>query len=244
MKILVPAIPLALVVTFSLTAAQRLCGQYDELVLPPYTVYNNLWGQGDDPNGIQCTEATRISDKTIAWTTDFNWAGNPNQAKSFAIVALSFTPVQMSQVTSMPTEIEYEYESVDKTLVANVAYDMFLSSSSDGETYTYEVKVWLTTFGIIAPFVEDPMNPILANVTVAGVNFKLYRGMDSNVTVFTYVATANINRFNGDFKEFFTNLPDAKRLNDQYLVDAMAGTEPSHGKAELIVSKYSLAIIS
>uniref|UniRef100_M4BQB0 Cell 12A endoglucanase n=1 Tax=Hyaloperonospora arabidopsidis (strain Emoy2) TaxID=559515 RepID=M4BQB0_HYAAE len=244
MKILVPAIPLALVATSSLTAAQRFCGQYDLKVVPPYTVYNNLWGQADDSNGTQCTEVTRISDESIAWTTDFKWAGSRYQVKSFANAALTFTPVKMSQVASMPTVIEYKYESVDDTLITNVAYDMLLSPHPEGE-FTYELMVWLATFGGAAPLARsyDPMVPVKANVTVAGVNFNLYEGMNGNVTVLTYLATGSINRFSGNLQDFVEKLPNPKLLDDQYLVKAETGTEPFQGDAKLIVSKFSLEII-
>uniref|UniRef100_A0AAV1V862 Uncharacterized protein n=1 Tax=Peronospora matthiolae TaxID=2874970 RepID=A0AAV1V862_9STRA len=244
MQILVTAIPLALVATLSLTAAQPFCGQYHLKVVPPYTVYNNLWGQADDPKGTQCTEVTRVSDESIGWMTHFNWTGSRYQVKSFANVALTFTPVKMSQVASIPTVIEYKYEDVDDTLITNVAYDMFLGPQPQGE-FKYELMVWLATYGGAAPLARsyDPMVPIKANVKVGGVTFNLYEGMNGDVTVLTYLATKNTNRFNGDLKEFVEKLPNPKLLDDQYLVKAEAGTEPFQGNATLVVSKFSLGVI-
>uniref|UniRef100_A0AAV1V5I5 Uncharacterized protein n=1 Tax=Peronospora matthiolae TaxID=2874970 RepID=A0AAV1V5I5_9STRA len=244
MKILVPAIALALVATLSSTAAQRFCGQNDQKALPPYTVYNNLWGQANDPKGTQCTEATRVSDNAIAFTTKFTWTGGQYQVKSFANAALTFAPVKMSQVKSMPTEVQYEFKETDNSLITNFAYDMFLRPDPQANN-KYEVMVWLATFGNAAPLADKyPAKPIKENVKVGGVTFNLYKGMNGKVTVFTFLATVNTNRFKGDLRNFFTQLPDPKLLDDQYLVKAETGTEPFQGHAEMVVSKYSLEIIS
>jgi xyloglucan-specific endo-beta-1,4-glucanase len=203
-----------------------------------------MWGLTDDPKGTQCTEVTKSSGKTIAWVTNFNWGGSRYQVKSFANAALSFAPVQMSKVKSMPTALEYKYQS-DGSTITNVAYDMFLSSTQDGK-YEYELMVWLTVLGGAAPLSRtyDPMVPIKSNVVVDNVTFNLYEGMNGKVTVYTYVATKNTNSFKADLKNFVKNLPNPKVLDNQYLLKAETGTEPFQGKGTFTVSAYSLEIIS
>ncbi|ETI37090.1 hypothetical protein F441_16730 [Phytophthora nicotianae CJ01A1] len=239
MKFLIPA-TLAVAAVASSANAQEYCGRNDLKVVGDYTVYNNLWGQDNDKTGKQCTEVTGSTSTSVSWQTSFNWAGDSWQVKSFANAALKFQPKQVSAITSMPTTMKYEY-TYDGNIIANVAYDLFTSSSESGEI-EYELMVWLAALGGAWPL-TDSGKPI-KSVTLGGVDFDLYQGMNKKVKVFSYVAKKTAKSFTADLKQFFDELPADNTLpQTQYLQKVEAGTEPFQGKnAKFVVSTYSVQV--
>ncbi|KAL4151048.1 hypothetical protein PRNP1_010434 [Phytophthora ramorum] len=239
MKFLVPA-TLALAAVASTASAQEYCGRDDNKVVGPYTVYNNLWAEDNDPKGKQCTEVTGSTSSSVSWQTSFNWAGDSWQVKSFANAALKFSPKQVSAITSMPTSIKYAY-TYDGKIIANVAYDLF-TSSSEGGSVEYELMVWLSALGGAWPLTETG-KPI-KSLKMGGVDFDLYQGMNKNVKVFSYVAKKTATSFTGDLKQFFDQLPSDNTIPaTQFLQKIEAGTEPFQGtNAKLVVTNYSVQI--
>ncbi|KAH7489063.1 Inactive glycoside hydrolase XLP1 [Phytophthora ramorum] len=75
--------------------------------------------------------------------TSFNWNGTSWQVKSFANAALRFDPVQLADVKSIPSTIEYDYK-YDGKIITNVAYDLFTSATANG-TVEYELMNGNTT---------------------------------------------------------------------------------------------------
>ncbi|OWY96007.1 LOW QUALITY PROTEIN: Glycoside hydrolase [Phytophthora megakarya] len=149
-------------------------------------ICNESFAFGDnDPSGNQCTTIDGSSSSKISWHTEFNWAGDNWQVKSYANAALFFTPKQVAAISSIRTTMQYIY-MYDGNIIANVAYDLFTSSSVDGAV-EYELMVWLAALGGAWPLTNSGKS--IESVTVKGVNFNLYPGMNKNVKVFTYVAT-------------------------------------------------------
>ncbi|KAJ8577127.1 hypothetical protein ON010_g2084 [Phytophthora cinnamomi] len=239
MKFLLPA-TVAVVTLTSSVSAQQYCGRDDKKVVGDYTVYNNLWAEENDPKGGQCTEVTGSSSSSVSWQTSFNWAGDSWQVKSFANAALTFSPKQVSTVKSIPTSIAYKY-TYDGNIIANVAYDLFTSSSASGDV-EYELMVWLSALGGAWPL-TDSGKPI-KTVTAGGVEFDLYQGYNKKVKVFSYVAKKPATTFTGDLKYFFDQLPANNTLpQTQYLQKVEAGTEPFQGKnATFVVSSYTAQV--
>ncbi|KAL3656453.1 hypothetical protein V7S43_018678 [Phytophthora oleae] len=236
MKFLVSA-TLAFAALVSSTEGQQYCGRDDFKVVGDYTVYNNLWGEDNDKTGGQCTEVTGSSSSSVSWKTKFNWAGDNWQVKSYANAALKFTPKQVSAISSIPTTMDYTY-TFDGHIIANVAYDLFTSSAANGEI-EYELMVWLAALGGPWPL-TDSGKPI-KTVTIGGVEFDLFQGMNKKVKVFSYVAKKTAYKFSADLKKFFNELPANNTLpQTQFLVKLEAGTEPFQGKnGEMIVKSYS-----
>lgn len=52
-----------------------MCGQWDNTVTGPYTLYNNLWGRDDADSGSQCTTLDGLSGSTIKWHAKWTWVG-------------------------------------------------------------------------------------------------------------------------------------------------------------------------
>ncbi|KAI7115445.1 hypothetical protein KC352_g34343, partial [Hortaea werneckii] len=131
---------------------------------------------------------------------------------------------------------------------ADVAYDMFTSSSADGSE-EFEVMVWLANLNagpISSSYSASGDAETIATPNVAGYDWSLYKGSNGAQTVYSFLPSDSINSFSGDVYEFFTYLINDQGFDEsQYLVSAGAGTEAFVGQnAEFTVSAYSLEIES
>ncbi|ETP35019.1 hypothetical protein F442_16736 [Phytophthora nicotianae P10297] len=236
------------VVTLSAFAAstyaeKAMCGDWDTAVVGDYTLYNNLWGKDNDPGtGHQCTTllSTSADNSTIGWTTNYKWGGITWNVKGYPNVGLHFKPLELANVESIPTTINYTYEH-EPTTTANVAYDLFTSSTPDGD-FEFEIMVWLAAIGTAWPLSSEGKN--IKNITVSGVEFMLNHGVNGNMTVFSYVASKLTENFSGDLTEFIDNLPkDVAPDVKQYLTKVQCGTEAYHAEnATMTVSAYTVAV--
>jgi xyloglucan-specific endo-beta-1,4-glucanase len=126
-------------------------------------------------------------------------------------------------------------------LVANVACDLFLSSTANGDS-EYEIMIWLAALGGAGP-ISATGSPI-ASVDIAGVSWKLYSGMNGAMHVYSFVAEGRTESFQGDLREFFGYLESNQGLGTGlYLTDVQAGTEPFTGQdARFEVSAYEVRV--
>lgn len=126
-------------------------------------------------------------------------------------------------------------------LVADVAYDMFLSSSADGDA-EYEIMVWLAALGGAGPISSTGQS--VATTTIGGVSFDLWSGKNGNMQVYSFVASSEAQSFSGDLLDFFQYLEQNQGLQSSlYLTDVQAGTEPFTGSdAEFTTSTYSVTV--
>lgn len=126
------------------------------------------------------------------------------------------------------------------SVVANVAYDMFLSSSASGSN-EYEIMVWLAALGNAGPI--SSTGSAIATTNINGVNWKLYKGPNGSMTVYSFVAESTVTSFGGDMLAFFTYLINNQGLSSSlYLIDVQAGTEPFTGSAKVTTASYSAAV--
>jgi xyloglucan-specific endo-beta-1,4-glucanase len=126
-------------------------------------------------------------------------------------------------------------------MVANVAYDLFTSSSASGSS-EYEVMIWLAALGGAGP-ISSSGSPV-ATPTIAGVSWKLYEGWNGNMHVYSFVASSQVKSFSGDLKAFLTYLTSNFGMSSsQYLTSLGAGTEPFTGSnAVLTTTAYSAVV--
>lgn len=133
----------------------------------------------------------------------------------------------------------HSYSTED--IVANVAYDLFLSSTPDGSE-EYEIMVWLGALGGAGP-ISSTGSPI-ATVTISGHSWDVWVGPNGAMTVYSFVAQSPINSYSGDLRDFFTYLENNQGLSSSlYLLTVQAGTEPFTGSADLQVSSYSASVV-
>lgn len=126
-------------------------------------------------------------------------------------------------------------------IVANVAYDLFTSSSSTGSN-EYEIMIWLGALGGAGP-ISSTGSPI-ATVTLSGKSFQLYYGLNGSMKVYSFVASSkNENNFSGNLLDFISYLTQNQGMpTSQYLLSSGAGTEPFVGSSAKLTSTYSLSL--
>ncbi|KAI9285266.1 endoglucanase A precursor [Umbelopsis sp. AD052] len=216
-----------------------MCGQWDSVVDGSYTIYQDLWGEGAATSGSQCTTVNSLSGSTLSWSTSWSWAGASSSVKSFANAALNFTPKQLSAIKSIP--ITWKWSYTGSNIVADVAFDMFTSSSATGSSQ-YEIMIWLAALGGAGP-ISSTGSPIYT-FTNAGVTWNLYSGPNGSTTVYSFVASSTVNSLSTDVLAFFTFLESKSLISSsQYLTNVQAGTEPFTGSnAVLSVSAYSAVV--
>ncbi|KAI1330611.1 endoglucanase A precursor [Xylariaceae sp. FL0255] len=217
--------------------ATTFCGQYDSTTVSEYIVYNDLWGEANG-SGSQCTTYTSLSGTTIDWSTSWSWSGGTSDVKSFANVVISATAKELSAISSIPSTWSWSYTG--SGIVADVAYDMFTSSTASGSSQ-YEVMVWLAALGGAGPI--SSTGSTIATPTIDGTTWKLYYGLNGSMKVYSFVASSEVTSFNSDLKAFFTYLIDNEGMSSsQYLTSLGAGTEAFDGTDAVLTSKYSVAI--
>jgi xyloglucan-specific endo-beta-1,4-glucanase len=125
-------------------------------------------------------------------------------------------------------------------MIANVAYDLFTSSTTSGSA-EYEIMIWLAAIGGAGP-ISATGQPI-ATVTLAGNSWKLYNGKNGQMNVFSFVAAGEVKNFKGDLMEFANYLTSKQGMpKSQILQSVGAGTEPFSGNnAVLTTSAYSMS---
>ncbi|KAL2840267.1 concanavalin A-like lectin/glucanase domain-containing protein [Aspergillus pseudodeflectus] len=216
------------------------CGQWDTVTSGDFILYNNLWGQDNADSGSQCTGLDSGSGNSIAWHTSWSWSGGEYNVKSFANAAYQFTATQLSALSSIPTTWEWQY-TTGSGVVANVAYDLFTTSSPGGSS-EYEIMIWLAALGGAGPISSTGSS--IASVTLGGVSWNLWYGWNGNMQVYSFVASSTTESFSADLVDFISYLENSQGLSSsQYLTHVQAGTEPFVGSnANFVTSSYSVSV--
>ncbi|KAJ4346174.1 hypothetical protein N0V95_005638 [Ascochyta clinopodiicola] len=214
------------------------CGQYDSQIQGPYTIYNNLWGRDKATSGSQCTGVDGLSGSTLKWHTKWSWAGGEGHVKSYANVVTKTAQKALYAIGSLPSTWSWTYTG--SNIIGNVAYDLFTGATATG-TQEYEVMIWLSAIGGAGP-ISSTGSPI-ATVTIAGNQFKLWKGPNNQMTVFSFVAVNPIKNFNGDLNKFLVYLRGYQGLpRDQILQSVGAGVEPFSGSnAVFTTTSYTMS---
>ncbi|KAB8073615.1 putative xyloglucan-specific endo-beta-1,4-glucanase A [Aspergillus leporis] len=234
--------PLVLASLASAAAINRrsdMCGQWDTATTSKFTLYNNLWGKGNADSGSQCTGLDSDNGNSIAWHTSWSWTGGAGQVKSYANVAYNFQATQLSKLSSIPTT--WKWTNTGSSIVADVAYDLFTSSSASGSE-EYEIMIWLAALGGAGPI--SSTGSAIATPTVAGKNWSLYKGPNGQMTVFSFVASSTTEDFSADLNDFLKYLQENQGMpSSQYLTHVQAGTEPFSGSnVKFVTSDYSVSV--
>ncbi|KAK1622661.1 family 12 glycosyl hydrolase [Colletotrichum phormii] len=218
--------------------ATTYCGQWDSAVTGTYTVYNNLWGMSSG-SGSQCTTLTGLSGSNLQWSTAWSWSGGQYNVKSYANAVVNVSKKALSAISSIPSTWNWSYSGTG--IVANVAYDLFTSSTATGDAQ-YEIMIWLGSLGGAGPI--SATGSTIATPTVAGRTWNLYKGVNGQMTVFSFVAPSNVQSFSGDLKAFATYLINNQGLpSSQILQSIGAGTEPFVGSnAKFTTTAYTASL--
>ncbi|VDB91683.1 unnamed protein product [Peniophora sp. CBMAI 1063] len=228
------------------TRATTYCGQYDQVTAGTYTLFTDEWGVGSGVSGSGCATITSQSSNTIAWTNTWTWSGGSG-IKSYTNVQQNANANRkLSSIGTMNSIWKWSY-SIGSSAVANVAYDMFTSSTSGGSSQ-YEIMVWLANYnaGPISYNYNSAGQPVAikSSISVAGHTWNLYEGTNGANVVFSFLPTSGtITSFSGDLKAFFTYLINNEGLSSsQYLTTLQAGSEATSGSGTLTTSSYTVNI--
>ncbi|KAH6657211.1 xyloglucan-specific endo-beta-1,4-glucanase A [Truncatella angustata] len=215
------------------------CDSFGSLTTGGFTIYHNNWGAADATSGSQCTYFNSLSSGSVAWSTSWTWAGGAGKVKSYSNVALENVNKQLSAISSIPST--WKWSQTGSSVVADVAYDLWLSSTSGGSN-AYEIMIWLGAYGGAGPI--SATGSAIATTTIGGVSYKLYYGLNGSVKVYSFVATTTVTSFSADLKLFFTYLTSNQGVPTSYYVTSLqAGTEPFSGSnAVLTTSAYTISV--
>ncbi|KIY42995.1 glycoside hydrolase family 12 protein [Fistulina hepatica ATCC 64428] len=226
--------------------ATSYCGQYDSVTSGNYILYLDQWGLDDATSGSDCASITSSSGSEIAWSATWTWTGGTG-VKAYTNVALnSGLNQKLSAISSIPTSWSWS-QSITSSSVADVAYDLFTSSSSGGSN-EYEIMIWLsnTNSGPISYTYSSSgdAEPIASSISIGGYTWDLYYGSNGSNYVYSFlVQSGTITSFSSDIMDFFDYLVDYEDFStSQYLTTVEAGTEETSGSATLTTSSYSVSI--
>ncbi|UIZ20697.1 hypothetical protein KXD40_000435 [Peronospora effusa] len=149
-------------------------------------------------------------------------------------------PVLLSIVKAINSRMDYTVFNNKRDTVADVAYDLFTSSTPRGKKEN-EIMIWLTAIGGALPIGAN-RDQKLTTATIAGYQWHYYVGKNGDMNVYSFVATQQVSAFRGNLMEFFQHV---KLNTNQYLIKVECGTEPFVGtNVTLKVSHYSAAIVT
>jgi len=227
----------------SVAASQTITGAFDCLTSGQFTLCQNLWGA----IGGQNSTLISTSGDSISWETEWTWANNQNNVKSYANVESSVAKgIQLSNLASAPTSWSWTYKTQSSGIRADVSYDIWLGNSANGSpassASSFEIMIWLSGKGGIQPVGSQTTT----GVSIAGYTWNLWKGPNSNWEVLSFVsANGDITNFNADLNDFFTYLIDTQGVSSSMFLQAVqTGTEPFTGNADLLINSFSLTASS
>ncbi|KAG5735304.1 putative xyloglucan-specific endo-beta-1,4-glucanase A [Termitomyces sp. T112] len=235
---------LSLAIATASSFAQTITGQYDCIPAGSYTLCQNLWGMSSGV-GSQSSTLNSASGNSVAWSTTWTWANNPNNVKSYPnVISNSAKGKQLQSIQSAPTSWNWSYQSQSSGIRADVSYDIWFGTAASGEpaslASSYEIMIWLSGLGGIQPVGSQ----IASGISIAGHTWNLWKGPNSNWQVISFVsASGDITSFSADLKEFFNYLVANQGVaGTQYVQAIQAGTEPFTGSATLVTNSYSVSL--
>ncbi|TFK37098.1 concanavalin A-like lectin/glucanase [Crucibulum laeve] len=214
------------------------CGQWDSITAGSYSLLLDQWGKDGASSGSDCASLTSLSGTTIAWKNTWSWTGG-NGVKSYTNIQLNNgLNKQLSAIKSIPATWKWS-QSTSGTVVANVAYDLFTSTTSGGNNVN-EIMIWLANINagpISAVYNSDGTpKPVASNVSLAGHSWNVYSGSNGANNVFSFLPSngAAVTSFSGDLNTFLKYLTSSQGVStSQYLKTAQGGTEATSGSATL-----------
>lgn len=239
--LIVAGTTLTVAVTQDAQADTTICDPVGSTVVSNrYVVMNNRWGS----SGPHCINAT--ADGFVITTQD-NSAPTNGAPVSYPAIYLgchygncspgSGLPRQVSQISTAPSSITYQYVSGG---AYDAAYDIWLdpTARTTGNN-AMEVMIWLNRQGPIAPIGGSPQ----ATVAIAGQTWSVWRGSNGSNNVISYTLASPISGLNFDVKDFLADVRNRGAITDAwYLTSIQAGFEPWNGGVGLAVTSFSAGI--
>ncbi|TRM60180.1 concanavalin A-like lectin/glucanase domain-containing protein [Schizophyllum amplum] len=225
------------------------CGQWDVVTYNQYSLLLDQWGKDNAESGQTCASITSASGDSIAWTTTFTWTGTSDTGvKAYPNLQLDDVSGQIGSISSMPTSWSWSLTDASSDIVANIAYDIFTSSTAGGSN-EFEIMIWMANYNA-GPIsytynAEGNPTPVAESVSIAGSTWDVYHGSNGSNEVYSFLTSdgSEVTSFDGDAYDFFSYLiSDQGFSTSQYLTTFQAGTEQTLGSGTLVTSSYSASI--
>lgn len=232
--------------TTSAVAAQDLCGNNGNLILPntPWIVYNMLYNAAQTV-GTQCTAydsqvTAADGTKQVKWSSETNIdlvQGTSNVPKGYSFVGLTQNlETELSAISSIPAS--YTWTRTNTTAFkGNTCFD-FMTSDTKGDSTSsnaQELMLWLQYEGGQLPIGWDASGPAATIDSLFGTSWKLYEGKntDTGITVHSLLPDTQFEgTFTGDLKDWLEALVKIGRFaGSTYVNVGNAGTEMFYGDA-------------
>ena len=235
---------IALVLTSSVTAAvaqasATTCAKWATIAAGDYKIQTNEWNSSLQ----QCITFTGGTAWSVT-TANFNLPTNGAPATYPSIykgchwgncTGNSGLPIQVSKLTSATTSWSTTQVSSG---AYDVAYDLWFNSTptTSGQPDGTEVMIWLNSRGGVQPFGSQA-----ATASIAGLNWKVWTGQQSDWKIVSYVLNPGGTSFsNLNVLALIQDAVSRGSLNpSNYLIDAEAGFEIWQGGQGLATNSFS-----
>ncbi|CAD0114264.1 unnamed protein product [Aureobasidium uvarum] len=199
-----------------------------------YLYGSNQWGWDDSGAqlGLDDSDDAASFNVTWSWTERDVWLPSRlDNVKSFNVsAAWDMFP------SAQPNAANKTQALIDIGCKADIALDMFIDSnnvtSTNASAAAFEVMVWSSVWGGVAPIGYQTFNAESPKYTLNGVEYSLYSGFNQQgqkQAVFSWVPAENQNGIEADLWELVTYLVNAGNLtSDMYIGLIQFGTETVH----------------
>ncbi|GGL21294.1 cellulose binding domain-containing protein [Mangrovihabitans endophyticus] len=156
-------------------AAWVASGQWDSWTNNGYTLYNNIWGSG-------------AGSQTIWARTGTNWGVVANHPRTSGVKSYPNTGKTLNRTLS-------SLGSVTSTFNVSVPADGDYATAYDiwANNHAYEVMLWTNQHGAVGPIAEsydaNGAVPSVANLSVGGHTWNVYRGSNGANAVYSFIRT-------------------------------------------------------
>jgi hypothetical protein len=230
----------AFVVAGPASADAEICEQYGTTTIGGrYVVMNNRWGT----SAQQCINVTDTGFSITTQQGVGNTSGAPVSYPA-AYIGCHYTncspgtnlPIQVSQITSATSSINYTYVSSG---TYDAAYDIWLDPTPKTNGVSQqEIMIWFNRQGSI-----QPIGSVVGTATVGGRSWEVWRGSNGSNAVVSYVSAEPITSWTFSVLDFINDTRDRGAItNSWYLTSIQAGFEPWIGGAGLAVNSFSASV--
>ncbi|MFI0723825.1 cellulose binding domain-containing protein [Streptomyces sp. NPDC021224] len=221
-------------------ADTQICDQYGSTTIQgKYVVQNNRWG-------TSATQCINVTSSGFQLTTADGSVPTNGAPKSYPSIfnGCHYTncspgtnlPAQLSQISSAPTSISYNFVS---NAVFDAAYDIWLDPTpkTDGVNKT-EIMVWFNHVGAV-----QPVGSKVGTANVGGRSWDVWTGNNGGNDVISFVAPSAISSWSFDVKAFANEtISRGLAQSNWYLTSVQAGFEPWQNGAGLAVNSFSSSV--
>ena len=216
-------------------ADTAICEQYGSTTIQDkYIVANNRWGSDAE----QCINVTSTG-FSITSQQGSTSGGAPLSYPSIYVGCHydscspgTNLPMQLSEVASVPSSIDYTYTSG----TFDAAYDVWMDPTAKTTGVNeMEMMIWFNRQGGV-----QPVGSSVGTTTIGGLSWDVWTGNNGGNDVVSYVASSTLASWSFDILDFVNDVDARTQVTTSwYLTSVQAGFEPWSGGVGLAVNSFS-----